>query len=140
MYVDIDSFSEAFVKVVPDQEQAVKTVLDRRKEGDSPLYRAESRWQGWPKDMEKIDVVNWFAPQIDQLLNFVEEHLLGPRSRRRLLAQPHRSFQGFTADCKLNVGFVDDSNVGMDSKCHWSQILIPTKLEWNPSADIVFKA
>ena len=117
MYVDIDGFFEMFVDVVPDLKQAAKTVLRRFKKENSPLYRAESKWKDWPKDAKETDVVNWLAPLIDQLLNFAEEHLPAPRSRRRLLARPRRSSKGSTAVRKLNAGFVDDSDAGSDSKC-----------------------
>ena len=109
-------------------------------QGDSPLYQAGSGRQGWPEGAKESDVLNWFAPVINQLLDFAEEHLPAPRSRRRLLAQPLKSLQGSTAPRKLDVGFVDDPNAGADSKCHWSQILIPGELKSNPSADMVSKA
>lgn len=97
-------------------------------EGDSSLYRAESGWKGWPEDAKEIDVVKWFAHLIDQLLDFTEEHLPAPRSRRRLLAQTHRSLQGSTADHKLDIGFVGDPDADTDSKCHCAQTLIPEEL------------
>jgi hypothetical protein len=69
-----------------------------------------------------------------------DEHLSTPRSPRRPLAQPHRPLQGSTADRKLDIGFVDDPDAGVDSKCRWSQILIPGELKSNPSADKASKA
>jgi hypothetical protein len=115
-------------------------VLDKCKEGDRPLYRVESGWQGWPEGAKEGDVLSWFAPLIDQLLDFEEEHLPTSQNRRRPLAQPHRPLQGSTADRKLDVGFVDDPDAGVDSKCRWSQILIPGELKSNPSADKASKA
>ena len=35
---------------------------------------------------------------------------------------------------------MDDPSAGVDSKCHWSQVLIPGELKSNPSADIASKA
>jgi len=35
---------------------------------------------------------------------------------------------------------VDDLNAGEDSKCHWSQILVPGELKRNPLADTASKA
>jgi hypothetical protein len=75
-----------------------------------------------------------------QLLDFSEEHQPTSRARRRSLAQPYQPLQGSTAERKLDVGFVDDPNAGVDSKCHWSQILVPGEPESNPSADTVSKA
>ncbi len=40
----------------------------------------------------------------------------------------------------MDIGFVDDPSAGVDSKCHWSQILIPGELKNNPSADRASKA
>ncbi|MCJ1341948.1 hypothetical protein MMC31_000126 [Peltigera leucophlebia] len=47
---------------------------------------------------------------------------------------------GSTADRKLDVGFADDPSAAVDSKCHWSQILIPGELKSNASASKAFKA
>jgi hypothetical protein len=35
----------------------------------------------------------------------------------------------------MDIGFVDDPKAGKDSRCHWSQILVPGELKSNPSAD-----
>ncbi|RSL83055.1 hypothetical protein CEP52_016815 [Fusarium oligoseptatum] len=35
----------------------------------------------------------------------------------------------------MDVGFVNDPQAGKDSRCHWSQILVPGELKSNPSAD-----
>ncbi|EDU46210.1 conserved hypothetical protein [Pyrenophora tritici-repentis Pt-1C-BFP] len=40
----------------------------------------------------------------------------------------------------LDIGFVDDPNAGVNSKCRWSQILIPGELKSNPLADKASKA
>lgn len=40
----------------------------------------------------------------------------------------------------MDVGFVDDYKAGKESKCNWSQILVPGELKSNPSADIASKA
>jgi hypothetical protein len=41
---------------------------------------------------------------------------------------------------KLDIGFVSDSSAGKDSKCYWSQILVPGELKSNLSADTALKA
>lgn len=53
-----------------------------------------------------------------QLLDFAGEDQPALGARRRPLAQLHQHLQGFTANRKLDVGFVDDSSSGVDSKCH----------------------
>jgi hypothetical protein len=140
LYVGAPGFFDAFFGDVPGLRTAAQAVLDKCKEADSPLYRVESGWQGWPEGAKEKDVLSWFAPLIDQLRDIADEHLSKPRSSRRPLAQPHRPLQGSTADRKLDIGFVDDPDAGVDSKCRWSQILIPGELKSNPSADKASKA
>ncbi|RYN85705.1 hypothetical protein AA0119_g13200 [Alternaria tenuissima] len=140
LYVGVPGFFDAFFGDVPGLRTAAQAVLDKCKEGDSPLYRVESGWQGWPEGAKEKDVLSWFAPLVDQLLDIADEHLSTPRSPRRPLAQPHQPLQGSTADRKLDIGFVDDPDAGVDSKCRWSQILIPGELKSNPSADKASKA
>ncbi|KAK2471116.1 hypothetical protein H9L39_17347 [Fusarium oxysporum f. sp. albedinis] len=55
--------------------------------------------------------------------------------RRRPLAQPNKPIQGSTGERKLDIGFVKDTSAGKDSRCRWSQILVPGELKSNPSAD-----
>ncbi|KAH7234023.1 uncharacterized protein BKA55DRAFT_544480 [Fusarium redolens] len=55
--------------------------------------------------------------------------------RRRPLAQPNKPIQGSTGERKLDIGFVKNTSAGKDSRCRWSQILVPGKLKSNPSAD-----
>ncbi|KAH7074942.1 hypothetical protein BKA63DRAFT_414199 [Paraphoma chrysanthemicola] len=62
------------------------------------------------------------------------------QARRRPLAQPHQPLQGSTADRKLDIGFLDDPNAGVDSTCQWSQIIIPGELKSEPSVDKVSEA
>ncbi|KAL2168265.1 hypothetical protein VTG60DRAFT_233 [Thermothelomyces hinnuleus] len=35
----------------------------------------------------------------------------------------------------MDIGFVDDPSAGKNSRCHWTQILVPGELKSNPSAD-----
>ena len=50
------------------------------------------------------------------------------------------AIQGFTADRKLDVSFMDNLSTGINSKCRWSQILIPGELKSNLLANIASKA
>ncbi|KAJ6200008.1 hypothetical protein J3E72DRAFT_414557, partial [Bipolaris maydis] len=140
LFVGVPGFFDAFFGDVPGLRTAAQAVLDKCKEGDSPLYRVESGWQDWPEGAKEKDVLSWFAPLIDQFLDMADKQLSTPRSPRRLLAQPHQPLQGSMADRKLDIGFVDDPHAGVDSKCGWSQILIPGELKSNPSADKASKA
>ncbi|KAF1358632.1 hypothetical protein EJ07DRAFT_122543 [Lizonia empirigonia] len=140
VYVGIPGFFDAFFGDVPGLRPAAQAVFDKCQEGDSPLYRLASGWQGWPEGAKEKDVLSWFAPLTDRLLDLTEGHQLESRVRRRPLAQPNQPLQGSTADRKLDIGFVDDPNAGVNSKCRWSHILIPGELKSNPSADKASKA
>jgi hypothetical protein len=140
LYVGIPGFAEAFFGDMPGLRPAAQAVFDKCKEGESPLYGMESGWQGWPEGAKEKDVLSWFATLTDQLLDLAEGHRPVSRVRRRTLVQPHQPLQGSTADRKLDIGFVDDPNAGVDSKCRWSQILIPGELKSNPLADKASKA
>ncbi|KAF2818207.1 hypothetical protein CC86DRAFT_337418 [Ophiobolus disseminans] len=140
LYVGIPGFFEAFFEDVPGLRPTAQAVFDKCKEGESPLFMVESGWQGWPEGAKEKDVLSWFAPLIDRLLDLADGHRPPPRVRRRPLAQPCQPLQGSTADRKLDIGFVDDPNAGVDSKCRWSHILIPGELKSNPSADKASKA
>ncbi|KAI1508044.1 hypothetical protein KJE20_03562 [Pyrenophora tritici-repentis] len=140
LYVGIPGFFDAFFGDVPGLRPAAQAVFDKCQGGDSPLYRLASGWQGWPEGAKENDVLSWFAPLTDRLLDLAEGHRPMSGIRRRPLAQPHQPLQGSTANRKLDIGFVDDPNAGVNSKCRWSQILIPGELKSNPSADKASKA
>ena len=107
-------------------------------EGSSPLF--DGGWRGWPEGAEQDDVLSWLADFIDKLAAFVERHEPTPTRRRRPLAKPNEPIAGSVAERKMDVGFVDDPRAGKDSRCHWSQILVPGELKSNPFADIPSKA
>jgi hypothetical protein len=140
MYVGVPGFFDAFFGEVADLGPAAQAVFDKCKEGDTPLYQEESGWQGWPEGAREGEVLSWFAPLIEQLLDFAEEYRPGPRVRRRTVARPHHPLQGSTADRKLDIGFVDGESAGVNSKHHWSRILVPGELKSNALADKASKA
>ncbi|PZD30685.1 hypothetical protein A1F97_10045 [Pyrenophora tritici-repentis] len=140
LYVGIPGFFEAFFGDVLGLKPAAQAVFNKCKEEDSPLFCVESGWQGWPEGAKEKDVLSWFASLTDRLLDLAEGHRPVSEIRRRPLAQPHQPLQGSTADRKLDIGFVDDPNAGVNSKCRWSHILIPGELKSNPLADKASKA
>ncbi|EUC40812.1 hypothetical protein COCMIDRAFT_9363 [Bipolaris oryzae ATCC 44560] len=117
-----------------------QAVFDECKEGDKPLFQVESDWQSWPEAAQENDVLSWFAPLTERLLGLADGCQSVSRIRRRTLAQPHQPLQGSTADRKLDIGFVDDPNAGVNSKYQWSHILVPGELKSSPSADKASKA
>jgi hypothetical protein len=84
--------------------------------------------------------LSWIAQISEQFANLAEDHKSSQTDQQRLLAQLNKPLQGFTAERKLDIGFVSDSNARKDSKCYWSQILVPGELKSNLSADTASKA
>ncbi|SPO01195.1 uncharacterized protein DNG_03942 [Cephalotrichum gorgonifer] len=119
-------------------EAASKAVFKKCMEGSSPLFN--DGWSGWPQDANQDDVLSWFANLNETLVALAEEYRSTPSLRRRLLAQPNKPIQGSKGERKMDIGFVSDPDAGTESRCHWSQILVPGELKSNPSADIASKA
>ncbi len=138
LYVGLPQFRETYFGRVVGLETASEAVLQRCTEGDSPLF--DGRWRGWPENANQDGVLAWFADVVERLATWAEVVRPSPARRRRPLAQPNKPIQGSTAERKLDVGFVSNPDARRDSRCHWSQILIPGELKSNPSADTASKA
>lgn len=138
LYVGIHRFREAFFGGVPGLEAASKAVFEKCMESNNPLF--SDGWSGWPKDANQDDVLSWFADLSKKLAAFAEDYMSPPAHSRRPLSQPTKPIQGSTAERKLDVGFVSDPEAKKDTRCHWSQILVPGELKSNPSADTASKA
>ncbi|KAF2436019.1 hypothetical protein EJ08DRAFT_578877, partial [Tothia fuscella] len=63
------------------------------------------------------DALSWFARLTNQFLVFVKAHQPASGTRRWSLVQPHQPLQGLIATRKLDIGFVNNPNAGVDSKC-----------------------
>lgn len=83
-------------------------------------------------------MLSWFADISEKLAVFAELFRLD-LSHRIPLAQPNKPIQGSAAERKLDIGFVNDAQAISDSRCRWSQMLVPGELKGNPSADIASK-
>ncbi|KAL2187716.1 hypothetical protein L209DRAFT_708640 [Thermothelomyces heterothallicus CBS 203.75] len=138
IYIGIPRFCETYFGGVAGLEAASKAVFHKCTEGSNPLF--SKGWSGWPSDANQDNVLSWLADISEKLAVLAEGYKLTPTRRRRPLAQPNKPIQGSTTERKLDVGFVDDPEAGKDSRCHWSQILIPGELKSNPSADTASKA
>lgn len=134
LYVGLRHFRKTFFGSVAGLEAASEAVFKKCKEGSSPLFDNNKGWSGWPKDADQDGVLSWFANLYEQLVAFAEEYKSTPSHHRRPLAQPNKPIQGSTGERKLDIGFVSDSEAGKDSRCRWSQILVPGELKNNPSA------
>ena len=129
-------FFKAKFEGVAGLEPTAEAVLEKCKEGHKPMHQTGSGWRAWPDNAFEKDVLHWFAGLSSQIAEFANEHQFMRKTSRRPLAQLDQPLQGSTAERKLDIGFVDDSKAGEDSKCHWSQILVPGELKRNPLADI----
>ncbi|KAJ4310487.1 hypothetical protein N0V84_010943 [Fusarium piperis] len=135
MYVGLCNFYDTYFGGVADLQMASQTFFNQCQEDSDPLF--EDGWKGWPKDANQDDVLSWFADFSEKLAVFADgfKSIPAHRPRRRPLAKPHQPIDGSVAKRKMDVGFVDDPQAGKDSRCQWSQILVPGELKSNPSAD-----
>ncbi|KAK0715333.1 hypothetical protein B0H67DRAFT_634722 [Lasiosphaeris hirsuta] len=122
MYVGLPRFHEAFFGRVAGLKTTSEAIFKKCMEGGEPLF--SNGWSGWPTDANQDHVLSWFAELNEKLEK----------------TQPNKPVQGFTAEQKLDVGFVDNPKARKDSRYHWSHILVPGELKSNPSADIYSKA
>ncbi|KAI8966288.1 hypothetical protein F5Y11DRAFT_309959 [Daldinia sp. FL1419] len=133
MYVGLHDFHQTYFGDVADLETASEAFFKQCMKGSDPLFH--DGWTGWPKDANQDDVLNWLAGFNERLSTFAEAYKSNPVRQRRPLARPNEPIDGSIAKRKMDVGFVNDSKARKDSRCHWSQILVPGELKSNPSAD-----
>ncbi|EJT69118.1 hypothetical protein GGTG_13386 [Gaeumannomyces tritici R3-111a-1] len=138
-YVGLPRFREAFFGRVAGLDAASEAVLKKCTESSNPLFSSEG-WREWPAGAKESDVLAWFNDILAKLDAFLKDYKPTLTYRRKPLAQPNKPIQGLTGKRKLDVGLVDDPNAGRDSRCHWSQILVPGKPKSNRFADIALKA
>ncbi|RSL45552.1 hypothetical protein CEP51_016063, partial [Fusarium floridanum] len=135
MYVGLRHFHNTYFGGVVGLDAVSEAFFDQCVEDSDPLF--EDGWKGWPENANQDNVLSWFADFSDKLAAFAGGHgsISTHQHRRRPLAQPNKPIQGSTGERKLDVGFVKDTKAGKDSRCHWSQILVPGELKSNPCAD-----
>ncbi|KAJ5559163.1 hypothetical protein N7461_003135 [Penicillium sp. DV-2018c] len=136
--VGLPHFHSTFFGRVSGLRSASNAVFKRCTEGKDALFT--DGWKDWPKDANQEDVLSWFSDLSEKLAKFSKDYNPESTHLRRPLAQPNKPIQGSTAERKLDIGFVSDTNAGKDTQCQWSQILVPGELKSNPSADTTFKA
>ncbi|EDN02592.1 predicted protein [Histoplasma mississippiense (nom. inval.)] len=135
IHVDIPRFFDAYFGYIPQLTAVSQSVLEECEKGNSPLYREDEGWKGWPELAAEKDVLRWLANIIAELVRLAEAQEPSWKIDRRPLAQPSQPLQGSVAERKLDVGLVDDLTATVDSKCHWSQILVPGELKNDPKYD-----
>lgn len=135
LYVDVPGFYEKFFQSIDRLEPAAQEILERCSEGEDRLYSNESGWRGWPEGAKEGDVLDWLQGIIEKIVRLFGEHSPDRKIQRRPLAQPNKPIRGSTAERKLDIGFVDDSNATKDAKYEWSHILVPGELKNDPQYD-----
>ncbi|CAG7957260.1 unnamed protein product [Penicillium salamii] len=138
LYVGLPNFRSTFFGGVSGLQSASDAVFQRCMEGSNAAFA--DGWKGWPKNANQEDVLSWFADLNEKLVTFSVDHIPVSARLRRPLAQPNKPVQGSTAERKLDIGFVNDTSAGKDTRCQWSQILVPGELKSNPAADTASKA
>ncbi|KAK0369743.1 serine threonine-protein kinase sgk2 [Colletotrichum limetticola] len=138
MYVGLPGLRDAYFGGVVGLEAASKEFFDQCLNGDYSAFH--DGWEGWPQDTNEKSVLEWLAGFVKKLALFANTQQSNTTHQRSLLAHPNTPMQGSTADRKLDVGFVDNLEVGQGSRHHWKQILVPGELKSNPSADTASKA
>jgi hypothetical protein len=133
IYVGVPGFFEAYFGGIEGLESEAKAMLEICKKGDEPIYHKDNGWKGWPDGAKERNILGWFVNLISHLIELADEHHLLLKTLRRPLAQPDQPLSLWF------IGFVDDPSTRHDSKCYWSQILVPGELKSNPSADTALK-
>lgn len=133
MYVGLRSFYNTYFGRVTDLEMTSEAFFEMCQEGGEPLF--DNGWTGWPEDAKQEDVLSWFADFSEKLAKFAEGKTSVPTRQRRPLAKPNKTIDGSIGKRKMDVGFVNDPEAGKESRCHWSQVLVPGELKSNRAAD-----
>lgn len=133
LYVGLRGFHDAFFGRIGGLETASEAVFEKCLRGDDPLFCRG--WSGWPEDANQDRVLSWFTDLSEKFATFAESHMSVPRGQRRPLARPDEPIDGSVAKRKMDIGFAKYDLAGEDSRCRWSQILVPGELKSNPCAD-----
>lgn len=133
MYVGLPKFWDTYFGGIDNLEAASEAFFKQCVSGPSPLF--ENGWTDWPADAREDDVLDWFASFYERLATFAADRRPNLPGDRRPLAKPNEPIEGSVGKRKMDIGFVSDPEAQKDTKCHWSQILVPGELKSNPSAD-----
>ncbi|KAE8151793.1 hypothetical protein BDV25DRAFT_171141 [Aspergillus avenaceus] len=136
--IDVPNFYETFFCSVNGLQTRCAAMLQKCKEGDSPLYRDETGWCDWPENAQEKEVLKWISEKVDLFKSFVAEPNAPASLCRTVLAQPS-PLQGSTATRKLDIAIVSSSETIPGQIPCWSRILVPGVLKSNPDADTISK-
>ncbi|ORY59944.1 uncharacterized protein BCR38DRAFT_350524 [Pseudomassariella vexata] len=133
MYIGLPHFYDTFFDDVADLKTASEAFFEQCIGGTDPFF--EDGWRGWPPDARQDDVLTWFTGFCEELAAFAEGRENRPMRQPRLLAKPNELIDGSVGKRKMDIGFVSNPRAGKDTRCQWSQILVPGELKSNPAAD-----
>ncbi|KAK0628461.1 hypothetical protein B0T17DRAFT_490701 [Bombardia bombarda] len=133
MYVGIPNFWNVYFGGIDDLETASEMFFKQCMGGSSRMF--DDGWTAWPSEAREDDVLDWFTDFYQKLTAFAADRRPSLSRQRRSLAKPNKPIDGSVGKRKLDIGFVNDPEAQKDTKCHWSQILVPGELKSNASAD-----
>ena len=134
IYTDVPGFDEAYFGGVEGLKEAGAAVFSRCKEGDNAPYLDEVGWRDWPESAEENRVLGWLITMVDKFREIATEKAFTTKDYRRILGWPNQPLQGSIAARKLDVGFVQTSEIA-DKQTHWSHILVMGELKRNSKMD-----
>ncbi|KAF4211370.1 hypothetical protein CNMCM5878_002704 [Aspergillus fumigatiaffinis] len=137
IYIGVPGFYEAYFSGIEGLEEAGATVFRRCQEGHNPLF-TENGWRDWSESAKEREVLDWLSGWVNKLRNMAIEEGYTVTSQRTVFAQPARPLEGSTADRKLDVGIIRDSEA-TNQRYDWSHILVLGELKSNPKEDSVSK-
>lgn len=137
IYIGVPGFYQAYFSGIEGLEEAGATVFRRCQEGHNPLF-TDKGWRDWPESAKERDVLDWLSSWVNKLRDMAVEEGYTVTSQRTVLTQPDRPLEGSTADRKLDVGIIRDSD-STNQKYNWSHILVLGELKSNPKEDPVSK-
>lgn len=117
-YIELPNFYDTYFGSIKDLDTASNAFFERCLDSNDPLF--QDGWMGWPRDANQDDVLRWLAGFTDKLAAFAKSYnSTRPHQRRRMLwDRPNEPLQDSTADRKMDVGFIKDTNVGQNSRFH----------------------
>ena len=134
IYTDVPGFDEAYFGGVEGLKEAGAAVFSRCKEGDNAPYLDEVGWRDWPESAEENRVLGWLITMVDKFREIATEKAFTTKDYRRILGWPNQPLQGSIAARKLDVGFVQTSEIA-DKQTHRSHILVMGELKRNSKMD-----
>ncbi|KAJ5895509.1 hypothetical protein N7495_007200 [Penicillium taxi] len=127
---DFDHFKPLLKCAISDEGD---DAIIRNQEGGDLVF--DSSWTGWPENAKQEDLLSWFTVFSKKLAKFAAGKTSVPTRQQRTLAKLNDSIGGSKGKRRMDVGFVNDSEAGKESRYHRSQVLVPGELKSNPAAD-----